>query len=271
MKISSLKFVLAIGSCVGVTMGSVTPMLRAQVTSQGKSGWVNPYKELDRTALLIKNNNDNQSIRGVADAVFSFPRALPRAPEMFENVLKDRLVQAEISYRNGAQPGVSEQDITKLVNSFADKLGVPSYAKTSSRQVRVLRMQLAFSSPTFMAAGFMHENMKVGESISERMSPLQAAHLISSLIDQKLINPEFQVEPEEWERVHLASAMEKVQQMKQLRASGQNEDGPKKANIHVLRRRRDLHESLLQASSSLSFLETMDLIDQAFTTLKIGR
>ena len=266
-----LRSLPAIGLSVCFILGFIKPRLEGQVTPQVNTGWVNPYKELDRAALLVKNNNDDQSIRGVADAVFSFPHVLPRAPEMFENVVKDRLVRAEIAYRNGLDPGVNERDIVKLINSVADKLGVPAYAKTSSSQVRALRMQLALASPAFMAAGLTRQNMKVGDSISERMSPLQAAHLVSSLTDQKLINPEFQVEPEEWEKVHLASAMERIERMKRLQASGPDEGIPKRTDLQVLHRKRDLHEALLRVSSTLGFLETMNLIDEAFKTLRIER
>jgi hypothetical protein len=270
MRTSKLRLLtIAVSLCF--TIGLVTPALGQQVTSQGKSGWVNPYKELDKAARLVKNSNDEQSIRGVADAVFGFPRALPRSPEMIENVIKDRLVRAEIAYRSGIHEGVQEQDIVKFANSVADHLALPSYAKTSAQQVRVLRMQLALSSPTFMAAGLTHENMKVGESISDRMSPLQAVHLLSSLLDQKIINPEYQLEPAEWERVHLASATAKIQQMQKLQSSDQHANAPNKAEVRVFHRRRDLHQAILQAGSSLSFTDTMNLIDQAFATLKIDR
>jgi len=255
--------------CVCLIICSVTPKVGAQMTSQGKRGWVNPYKELDEAARLANSSVDDVSLRGVADAVFRFPRALPRAPEAIENVIKDRLVRAEIAYRNGTQPGVLERDIVALFNSIGDKLGLPSYSKTSSQQVRVLRMQLALSSPLFMAPGLIRGNMKVGESVSESMSPLQAAHLISSLVDQKIINPEYQVEPAEWDKSHLPAAMAKIQQIQQMQASGQSGSKSQKTEVRVFRRKRDLYESLIQAGSSLGFFEALDLIDQAFTTLKI--
>lgn len=251
-------------------IASVTPILKAQVTPQNTSGFVNPHEQLDRTARMVKSD-DYEPTRALADAVFAFPRMLPRAPETIENVIKDRLVLAELAYHRGTQEGIRERDIVKLVNSVTDKLGVPSYAKTSLRQLRVLRMQLALSSPSFMAAGLTTQDMKVGDSISDRMSPLQAVHLINSLVDQKLINPDFQVEPEEWERIHLASEMTKIQQRQQLQAAGQTGGHTLKAEVRVVYRKRDLHEALLKAGDSLGFLDTTNLIDQAFTTLKIGR
>ena len=256
--------------CLCFTICLVIATFGAQVTSHGKGDW-HPHKDLDGAARLANGRNDDDSVRGLANAVSNFPRALPRAPEVMENVIKDRLVRAEIAYRNGAHPGVLERDIVTLFNSVADRLGLPSYAKTSAQQIRVFRMQLALSLPAFMASGMARGNMKVGESIPETMSPLQAAHLIDSLLNQKVINPEYQVEPAEWEKSHLPAAMARIQQMQQLQASRQGGNHSQKAELHAFHRRRDLYNSLLQAGSNLSFVDAMDLVDQSFTILKIGR
>jgi hypothetical protein len=262
------RHVITIHLCLTICL--LTQILGAQVISQSKGKSVNPYKELDGAAHLANSRSDDASVRGLADAVFSFPRALPRAPEVIENVVKDRLVRAETAYRNGLQQGVRERDIVELFNSVSDKLGLPSYAKTSPQQVRTLRMQLALSSPAFMASGLANPNMKVGESVPDSMSPLQAIHLINSLLDQKVINPEYQVEPAEWDRLHLPAAMAKIQQMQRLQASAQAGDKPAKPEVTVFHKSRDLHNSLIEAGSTLSFSDAMDLVDQAFTTLKIG-
>jgi len=252
------------------TIFLVTAALGAQMTSQSKGGW-NPYKELDGAARVANSRGDDASLQGLADAVFSFPRALPRAPEAIEHVIKDRLVRAEIAYRNGAQQGVRERDIVTLFNLVTSKLGLPSYGKTSAQQVRTLRMQLALSSPALMASGLAHENMKIGESVAEIMSPLQAAHLINSLLDQKIINPEYQIDPAEWDMSHSPAAMAKVQQMQQEQASGQEDNKPQKAEIRVFHKRREIYNSLVQTGATLRFVEAMGLVDQVFTILKIER
>jgi len=132
-------------------------------------------------------------------------------------------------------------------------------------------MQLALSSPVFMAEGLTRQNMGVGDSVTQTMSPLQAVHLINSLVDQKLINPEFQVEPEEWEQAHAASAMETIRKMQRLQSSGARENQPQKAEISIHHRKRDLHDALLRTGTALSLVDTMELIDQALATLKIER
>ena len=60
-------------------------------------------------------------------------------------------------------------------------------------------------------------------------------------------------------------------QMQQLQASRQGGNHSQKAELHAFHRRRDLYNSLLQAGSNLSFVDAMDLVDQSFTILKIGR
>jgi len=232
--------------------------------------FVSPHQALDAKAHLLKNS-DPESIRAFTDEIFNFPRAFPRMPETMENEVKDRLARAELEYRQGRKQGVHERDIVELVNSMADKLGAPSYAKTSLPQVRVLRMRLALASPAFMGTGLSHQHMNVGESVNESMSPLQAVHLLNTLIDQKFINPEYQLEPGEWEKTHLERSIKTIQQAQVLQASDQPGNRPPKASVHVISRKRDIHEALSKGISSLSLPDAMNLIDQAFATLKIDR
>jgi hypothetical protein len=258
-----------IGCFIISTLGPLSGIGGAQVTGSSNQG--NPYKVLDNAARMAAKNDD-ASVRALTESVFSFPRMLPRLPDVIENTIKDRLVEAEFAYRNGAQPGLQEEDLVKLVNSFADKLHAPSYAKTSMKQLRVLRMQLAFASPAFMASGLVGKNMSVGDSVNSTMSPLQATHLLNSLIDQKLINPAFQLEPTEWENKQASVEMDKMRAAQErMRTAGQ--EGSKQIGLSVTvgHRNRDLHNALLQAGSNLSFLDAMSLIDDAFTTLKMKR
>jgi len=266
---SGVTMLSLIGWFIICTFGPLCEIGGAQMTDSSTQG--NPYKALDNAARLA-TKNDDVSVRALTESVFGFPRMLPRLPDVIENTIKDRLVDAEFAYRNGTQPGVQEEDLVKLVNSFADKLHAPSYAKTSIKQLRLLRMQLAFASPAFMASGLVRHKMLVGDSVSSTMSPLQAAHLLNSLIDQKLINPAFQFEPTEWDNKQASLEMEKVKTAQErMRAAGPDSSQPPRLSITVGHRNRDLHNALLQAGSSLSFLDAMGLIDDAFATLKMKR
>ena len=243
---------------------------KAQVTTSPNQG--NPYKVLDASAVNAKRGDD-ASMHGLADAVFSFPRMLPRLPDILENPIKDRLVIAEFAFRQNTRSGVREEDIVQLVNTMADKLKVPGYAKTNLKQVRVLRMQLMLASPVFMTQGVDPAHLSPGEHIGSTLSPLQAVHLINSLIDQKLINPDFQLEPEEWEKKQVDKQTERIKAAQELlrsSTSGQSDQSKgSRSRIVVQKRKRDLHDALIQAGENLSVLDAMDLIDNAFTTLKL--
>jgi hypothetical protein len=255
--------------CLTIAVGS--PILAQQMTLPDKTPLASPHKQLDKAAQTFKND-DEHSIRSLTNAVFDFSRALPRSPEFIENVVKDRIIRAELAFRRGSFDGVHEQDIVHLVNWLADRLRLPAYAKTSPKQVRILRMDLILSSPAFMAAGATDRISKPGDSIPDRMSPLQAVHLISSLVDQKIINPEYQLEPAAWEKTQLqtqAAKLEEMRWLQQLQASGP----PAKthAEVRIIHRNRDLYNAMLKSGSSLSFTEAMDLCDTAFKTLRLDQ
>jgi len=239
----------------------------AQVSSLSQG---NPYKVLDSAARDARQNDD-ASVRTLTEAVFAFPRMLSRMPDVIEKSVQDRLVNAELAYRHGSQKGVREEDLVKLVNSMADKLHAPGYAKTSLKQIRVLRMQLVLASPVFMAQGLTTQHMQVGSSVNSEMSPLQAVHLLNSLIDQKLINPAFQMEPAEWERSQASVEMDRIRAAQDRLQSHKGPGGPPRAAIKLHKRNRDLQVALSQASSNLSFLDAMNLVDDAFTTLKLNQ
>jgi len=249
-------------------MGFLSGTGGAQVTSPSQQS--NPYKVLDAAARAAQQNDD-ASVHALAEAVFSFPRRLSRMPDVIENPIKDRLVNAELAFRHGSQQAVREEDIVKLVNSMADKLHAPTYAKTSLKQVRVLRMRLLLASPVFMSGGLAAQQISIGSSVSPEMSPLQAVHLINSMVDQKLINPEFQMEPGDWERSQVSVEMERIKAAQErLQSSHGNSATRAKGSIKLHRRDRDFENAISQAGSNLSFLDAVSLIDEAFTTLKLN-
>lgn len=230
----------------------------------------NPYKVLDAAARDARQNDDSL-VRALTDAVFAFPRMLSRMPEVIEQSVQDRLVNAELAYRHRSQQGVREEDIVQLVNSMADKLHAPAYAKTSLKQVRVLRMQLLLASQLFMGQGLTAQHMPVGGSVNSEMSPLQAVHLLNSLIDQKLINPAFQMEPAEWECSQSSIEMERIKEAQKRLQFSKSSGGPPRSAIKLHKRNRDLQIALSQAGSTLSFLDAMNLVDEGFTALKLNR
>lgn len=207
--VSSLLFVL-----LSLTVGnahSQGPMS----SSQG------PYSRIEDAARHI-NPSDTKSVRALVEEVFNINHVFPRMDSVAENMVKDRLVQAEIDYMNGSSMGVDEKDVAKLFNSTMNKFGAPSYAHTSERQVRYVRMHHLFlSAPVFMGRGMHHSKMRAGESINPKMSPVQATHVLMTLLDHKMFNSFYQLSPAEWEQSLHNAERQKWQALSDSKKSGQ--------------------------------------------------
>lgn len=270
MRPINISFVVFI-VCLCLIIVSVNLTQAQQVASQDKDGWINPYGELDRAARADRIGSDETSTRAFAEKIFSMPRSFPRMPMAAENVIKDRLTRAEMAFRQGQGPGVQEEDISHLVNSLVQKLNAPDYARTSPRQVRVLRMSLALTSPAFMAEGMSSPEMKVGESIKPVMSPLQATHLILTLFDQKLLHPEYQVPPEEWERTFQQSSMDRLRKLQEMRQAGAAGKQTAEAVFRHNPKHRELQDAVSQGVSSLTLSDIFGMVDDAFKSLKIDQ
>ncbi len=238
---------------------------RGNVTMQAR------YQAIESKARLAKPD-DESTIRALVDEVCSFPRAFPRMPSVLEDFLKDRLVKAEAAYLRGDTAGVQEDSIVGLIDSFADKFHLPDYSRTSLRQVRVLRMSLTSTTPVFMGRGMVRPGMEFGDSINSAVSPLQAFHLTATLIDQKLLNPDFQVTPTEWDSVFYQRYAERLQARERLRESGQLQEFPRRAQAIVWdnTRQTEIRNALQRGLASTSMSDSFTMLEQAITTLGIG-
>jgi hypothetical protein len=164
-----------------------------------------PHSHLDAvSATFTPNKITAQDVATMTDAVFSLPHfaLIQDFPPEVNNIIKRKFASAEEGYWKGQHPGVREQDIVAAVNGVVAELNLPGYAKTTKDQVRHLRVgMLLKTNPRFM--GLRVAKVPIpGEkaTILDDMSPLQAYHLVLSLIDQKFVDPFYQVTPEEWER-----------------------------------------------------------------------
>lgn len=231
---------------------------------------------LEKRAVAAKGN-DPQAVAALVDGVFSIPRAFPRLPGPVESAVKNRLVQAEILYRQGKGPGVQEQDVVDTLNELVDRLGGPPYLKTTLSQVRVLRMSLAFRLPIFMGTGVARPAGNVGESISTSMGPTQAVNLIETLIDHKIREPNLQVTPEEWEAASLAKYKAQIaeeQGMVEGMRAAMRKNGLSKMAALTARslstdKRREIEQKFYPKISALSLVDGLTLIDHAFIKLHI--
>jgi len=226
---------------------------------------VGRHDGLEQRASLARPDDAN-SISALVDEVFKFPRAFPRMPDFMESAVKDRVVQAEMSYRRGVTAGVHEEAVVKALNDLAGKFNVPDYAMTSVRQIRALRIGLSLHEPKFMGTGTARENARVGESINPMMSPAQAFHLIGTLIDQKLLNEEYQVSPSEWDRDLHQKVLERFR-TESLAAPGHSKAGD--VTMGQNSKHQEMLDIISRNISLMSLSEALQLLDREFKVLGI--
>jgi|ERR1700761_6731334 len=186
-----MKKIISVIGLVGQLLAQTTPLMTPdphRVTSRQK---------LEAAAQAFANQGYFASSEEVVTAVFGVSHYL-QVPKLVQDLVSHRLVSAEDSYWRGQSPGVQEREPVAAFNSLVIRLNLPTFAETNPDQMRLLRMQVAGRSPTFMARNIAKADMKIGDSIESAMSPLQALHLVLCLIDQKFYNPVFQVTNEEW-------------------------------------------------------------------------
>lgn len=109
----------------------------------------------------------------------------------------NRIVQVDALYRHGQHRGVTEQDVLRAVNNFVDKVQAPAWAHATPQEVRKLRMRLLVLYPQLMASHAAPDTSGHYRALDDTMSPLEAAHLATSLLYQKAFNEEYQLTDKE--------------------------------------------------------------------------
>lgn len=163
----------------------------------------NPYSKLDAVAATVSPNKLTPlQVTVMADAVFAIPHhgLIQQIPAEVSSFVREKFAAYEEAYWKGQHTGIREQDIVTALNGVVAQLNLPEYAKTSQSQIRYLRMWTLQENPRFMGLK-MAKGSPTGEptAISDTMSPLQAYHLTLTLVDQKFVEPFYQVTPAEWE------------------------------------------------------------------------
>jgi hypothetical protein len=158
-----------------------------------------PVERLNVRARAAKDD-DVASIENLATALVA--NLIPvDLPDDAKATIHSRLVAAELDHRRG-RDGIPEANVMRTVNHLAREFGVPEYAKTSLSQVRLLRGSMTGVFPDLLVPQRIHPNKLKEPSSQQPLSPMGAALITALLLQQKLINEEFQVEPKDW-RGHL--------------------------------------------------------------------
>lgn len=255
------------------------PIALAQNSPPGGPAMKTPqyrvHAEVEEKARLLRDN-DKDTYRALADEIFKANRGFEilalehgigptMIPPSIDYEIKDRLVWAEMQYRRGLGKGVKEQSIVDLTNQLVEKFSLPDYVRTGPRQVRHLRMFLMLHNPTFMGQGAVRPDIKVGESINEEMSPLQAVHLLLEVFGHKFFDPDFQLTPEAWDRAQASRAT-------QPGATQTTGAGTKTQVIALINpKQTEVRSSLVQKVNSMDPVEALSSIDKALEVLGIEK
>lgn len=197
-KRNSLLGVLFLSSALIVTAVLVFGDRRAS-GQDTRNDQTNSVERINAKAESL-NTADETVIRELADEVFTSIDADLASPEIIAGV-KDRIVRAEVNYRSGHGKPVSEFGVVRMTNMLMKKLGAPAYAQTNVYEVRRLEMNFLPFLSKFIGkkpAGTSHGPKALGSSFNPEMSPLEGIAIANLLIQQKRVNPVYQVTYDEW-------------------------------------------------------------------------
>jgi hypothetical protein len=131
--------------------------------------------------------------------------------------IKNRIIRAELKYRNNQRDGVSETDIAVVINNLATQFNAPEYAKTNELEVRELRVASARIMPNFVGRYRIAEEDRVGlinNEINPKMSPIEAVFITGFLVSQKTSSPYYQMSNAEkqadWVNLHKPNVIDNL-------------------------------------------------------------
>jgi hypothetical protein len=272
MKINRLLVSLAaVMLCAfAVTLEGNQVIARDQTVARPRL-YKSPWQKIEELAKL-ENPSDGNSVRALVDEIINFPNSFGEIPPVMDTIVKERLTQAEMKYKLGLGPGVQEDDIVHIANTLADKFQLPDYARTTPHQVEVLRFGLELSSPVFMGVQHPQQDSETSRSNPSKLSPAQATHLLLSLVNAKLMSPDYQLPPDEWEKTRYGPMMENLAKYKEFKESGQ-QSKPQASVVLMTEptQTRDIRTAVSRGISEMSLTDGLDLVDQAFAAVGIGK
>ncbi len=147
-------------------------------------------QDLNQRARAAKGGADS-AVRNLIDAVFDGTTIFAATPEK----LRAQLFQAERAFRQSGNGSVQQDNIPDAVNQLAVGLNAPSFFAATPRQIRATRVLLLRVVPSLMMSPSVPP---AGKIVGPDMSPAGAVFLGLFLLDQKLTNPEYQMDADRW-------------------------------------------------------------------------
>ena len=154
----------------------------------GEPGVSQAFEIIDGAAFAA-HANDKEAVRALVDAVFD--RLLPGT--LCSNPFRRRVADAELRFRQGHQPSISETQLSGVANEVLVAGGAPTWARTSVAQLHLLRELLRPELPRFVGTVASEYHL------SDRMSPVEVAFVALELGNGMTIGPEeFRHGPDSW-------------------------------------------------------------------------
>ena len=222
---------------------------------------------IENAASLMKRD-DPQSVRAVVEAIFKFRHSY-QVPEVIASVVKQRLINAQIAYLDGRTAGTAEGNVVDALNRLTVEFALPAYGAVSLLQVQLTRVRCGTTMPVFMRSN-TGLDIKLGEP-NPPMSPLQTIETIATLIDEKLLAPDFQVPPAEWDRdvyPRLAEQQRVAEEVRRRIAAGEVQS-QMKARMTLVSTSDDLRHAIQRRISSMPVADGLKQFNQTLTQLGI--
>jgi len=233
----------------------------------------NPLAGLNRKAKASKGTEPTTVYDLTRDVIATF--APTDVPLFTQESMKERVGQAEVNYRQGADKGISEVNVAKTVNALADKFALPDYARVSVAMVRTTRMVLMLQLPGLIGqdnpADKTHKK-KIGSSINRAMSPLEATALTLFLLQQKTLNEAFQASHKEFYANLHQKQMEKWTALRAQRdGAAQDQEAGPSLQVRSNSKAEDTAQAIKRAAAGMSSDDLLNLADSSLDTLGIKR
>lgn len=172
---------MAVIGAIATLMARSTP-----AQSQGEP----PHQKLQAKARAA-HTGDARAVREFTDEIFNQQAAFADAAES----LKERVSRSELLFRQGLHKPIHEKQMEKIFNDQVSESYAPSYWRINQAQIKTLRGHRRQMYP-----GFIEPRSEERHKVPEAMGPSEAAYIAMQLVANKHSNPEFQVEPQEWDQ-----------------------------------------------------------------------
>jgi len=188
-----IMFFLSLSLVAGLGMSWLWLFEKDLVEAQNGPTEAHPLAAINQKAKAARSGNlpDAEEYIGELIKVAGFENELQG---FTSTAIKNRVGRAESRYRLGQEEGIPEAKIVRTVNGLVKKFNLPRYSRTNLYEVRRLRLGLLPNFPQIITQKKQGvQSVFVGAQIDSQMSPAEAVFVLAMMLQQKMVNPEFQL------------------------------------------------------------------------------